>query len=310
MSSETKLTQDEDGEFADDTKYRGMIGSLLYLTASQPDIMFSVCLWYPKGKGVETILYVDSDHAGDDVDLKSISGVCTFMGCCLTSWFTKKQTALAISTTEAEYVSAEKACQQALWMKQDLVDYDIKLDDMPVLCDNKGAIDLIGEWGLWHPLGYLFWYHSKRIPTETPVISHVAPMVDTTIVAPPTGLHTSPFICTDSLETSRDPSDGPPSQDPYEAILFGRPYCTHPNGPRKVMNARKRVGPLLARRLAWRRASPRSSDHHSSPGSSSDASLAHASGHPTPDQSLSGYSSPATTIDDSPTPSRLFIHLL
>ncbi|GJR10457.1 hypothetical protein Tco_0793109 [Tanacetum coccineum] len=64
------------------------------------------------------------------------------MGCCLTSWFFKKQTALAISTTEAEYVSAEKACQQALWMKQALVDYDIILDDIPVLCNNKGAIDL------------------------------------------------------------------------------------------------------------------------------------------------------------------------
>ncbi|GJV97406.1 hypothetical protein Tco_1548983 [Tanacetum coccineum] len=64
------------------------------------------------------------------------------MGCCLTSWFSKKQTALAISTTEAEYVFAGKACQQALWMKQALVDYDINLDGIPVLYDNKGAIDL------------------------------------------------------------------------------------------------------------------------------------------------------------------------
>ncbi|GJU45283.1 retrovirus-related pol polyprotein from transposon TNT 1-94 [Tanacetum coccineum] len=173
MSSETKLTRDEDGEPIDDAKYRGMIGSLLYLTASRPDIMFSVCLcacfqeapktshlesvkrifryikgtshlglWYPKGTGLKTIIYADSDHAGDYVNRKNTSGICTFVGCCLTSWFSKKQTTLAISTTEAEYVSAEKACQQALWMKQALVDYDIKLDDIPVLCDNKGAIDL------------------------------------------------------------------------------------------------------------------------------------------------------------------------
>ncbi|GJR34937.1 hypothetical protein Tco_1210621 [Tanacetum coccineum] len=54
----------------------------------------------------------------------------------------KKQTALAISTTEAKYVSARKACQQALRMKQALVDYEVKLNDVPVLCDNKGAIDL------------------------------------------------------------------------------------------------------------------------------------------------------------------------
>ncbi|GJY14523.1 retrovirus-related pol polyprotein from transposon TNT 1-94 [Tanacetum coccineum] len=54
----------------------------------------------------------------------------------------KKQIVLAISTTEAEYVSAGKTCQQALWMKQALIDYDVRLDDVPIMCDNKGAIDL------------------------------------------------------------------------------------------------------------------------------------------------------------------------
>ncbi|GKD33409.1 hypothetical protein Tco_1248918 [Tanacetum coccineum] len=173
MSSETKLTRDEDGDSVDDIKYRGMIGSLLYLMPSRPDIMFNVCLcahfqevpktshlkavkrifryikgtthlglWYPKGTGVQTIVYVDSDHAGDYVDRKITSNVRTFMGCFLISWFSKKQTTLAISTTKAEYVSARKACQQALWMKQALVDYDIILDDVPILCDNTCAIDL------------------------------------------------------------------------------------------------------------------------------------------------------------------------
>ncbi|GKE45685.1 retrovirus-related pol polyprotein from transposon TNT 1-94 [Tanacetum coccineum] len=125
MSTETKLTRDKEGESIDNTKYRGMIG-----------------LWYPKGSDIEAIVYADSNHAGDYVDRKSTSGVCTFMGCCLTSWFSKKQTALAISTTEAEYVSAGKACQQALWMKQALIDYGVRLDDIPIMCDNKGAIDL------------------------------------------------------------------------------------------------------------------------------------------------------------------------
>ncbi|GJY91883.1 copia protein [Tanacetum coccineum] len=173
ISTKIKLTKNDKADSVDSTKYRGIIGSLLYLTASRPDIMFSVCLcarfqenpktthleavkrifryirgtihlglWYPKGTGIETIVYADSDHAGDYVDRKSTSGVCTFMGCCLTSWFAKKQTALAISMTEAEYVSARKACQQALWMKQALIDYDIRLDDVPIMCDNKGAIDL------------------------------------------------------------------------------------------------------------------------------------------------------------------------
>ncbi|GKA81980.1 hypothetical protein Tco_0788728 [Tanacetum coccineum] len=140
---------------------------------ARPDIMFSVCLcarfqedpktshleavkhifryikgtmhlglWYPKRTGIETVVYVDSDHARDNVDRKSTSGICMFLGFCLTSWFLKKQTALAISTTEAEYVGAEKACQQALWMKQALIDNDIRLDDVPIMCDNKGTIDL------------------------------------------------------------------------------------------------------------------------------------------------------------------------
>nr|GEY49735.1 copia protein [Tanacetum cinerariifolium] len=91
---------------------------------------------------IETVVYADSNHAGDYVDRKSTSGICTFVGCCLTSWFSKKQTALAISTTEAEYVSTGKACQQALWMKLALIDYDIRLDDVPIMCDNKGVIDL------------------------------------------------------------------------------------------------------------------------------------------------------------------------
>ncbi|GKC92956.1 hypothetical protein Tco_1158398 [Tanacetum coccineum] len=99
-------------------------------------------LWYPKGSDIETIVYADSDHVGDYVDRKITSGVFTFMGCCLTSWFSKKQTALTISTTEAEYVSARKACQQALWMKQALIDYGVRLDDIPIMCDNKWDIDL------------------------------------------------------------------------------------------------------------------------------------------------------------------------
>ncbi|GJW78083.1 hypothetical protein Tco_0139765 [Tanacetum coccineum] len=116
MSTEIKLTKDDEVDSVDSSKYRGT--------------------------GIETIVYAYSDHVGDYVDRKSTSGVCTFMGCCLTSWFAKKQTSLAISMIEAEYVSAEKACQQALWMKQALSDYGIRLDDVSILCDNKGAIDL------------------------------------------------------------------------------------------------------------------------------------------------------------------------
>ncbi|GKB71699.1 retrovirus-related pol polyprotein from transposon TNT 1-94 [Tanacetum coccineum] len=130
MSSDTKLTKDEECESVDSTKYRCTIGTM------------HLGLWYPKGTGIETVVYAESDHAGDYVDRKSTSGICTFVGCCLTSWFSKKQTALAISTIEAEYVSIGKECQQALWMKQALIDYDVRLDDVPIMCNNKDTIDL------------------------------------------------------------------------------------------------------------------------------------------------------------------------
>ncbi|GKG12216.1 hypothetical protein Tco_0346453 [Tanacetum coccineum] len=99
MSSDTKLMKDEECESVDSTKYCGMIGSLLYLTASRPDIMFSVCL--------------------------CVCLCARFQEAPKTSHLEAKQTALAISTIEVEYVRAEKACQQALWMKQALIDYDL-----------------------------------------------------------------------------------------------------------------------------------------------------------------------------------------
>ncbi|GKB54194.1 hypothetical protein Tco_0904947 [Tanacetum coccineum] len=173
MSRKRVLTLDKDNESIDSTKYRGMIGSLLYLTASRPDIMFSVCLcarfqedpkvshlkavkrifryikgtqhlglWYPRNTGVNVMVYANSDHAGDVVDRKSTSGIFTFVGSCLTSWFLKKQTSRANSITESDYVAAGKACQQALWMKQAFVDYNIMLNEVLILCDDKCAINL------------------------------------------------------------------------------------------------------------------------------------------------------------------------
>nr|GEU64872.1 copia protein [Tanacetum cinerariifolium] len=85
MSSDTKLVKDKECESVDSTQYQGMIG-----------------LWYLKGTGIETVVYADSDHASDYVDRKSTYGICMLVGCCLTSWFSKKQTTLAISTTKAE----------------------------------------------------------------------------------------------------------------------------------------------------------------------------------------------------------------
>ncbi|GJW90032.1 retrovirus-related pol polyprotein from transposon TNT 1-94, partial [Tanacetum coccineum] len=141
MSFDTKLTKDEEYKSVDNAPITSHLEAVKCIFRYIKGITH-LGLWYPKGIGIETVVYADSDHAGDYMDRKSTSGICTFVGCCLTSWFSKKQTALAISTTEAEYVSAGKACQHALWMKQALIDYDVRLDDVPIMCDNKGAIDL------------------------------------------------------------------------------------------------------------------------------------------------------------------------
>ncbi|GJZ22795.1 hypothetical protein Tco_0559834 [Tanacetum coccineum] len=150
MSTKIKLTKDDEADSVDSSKYRDMIENpkTTHLEAVKRIFMYirgtsHIGLWYLKGTEIETVVYADSDHTGDYVNRKSTSGVCTFMGCCLTSWFDKKQTVLAISMIEAEYVSAEKACQQALLMKQALIDYGIRLDD--VLIISEIAISTVAE---------------------------------------------------------------------------------------------------------------------------------------------------------------------
>ncbi|GJQ97196.1 hypothetical protein Tco_0008335 [Tanacetum coccineum] len=136
--------------------------------------------------------------------------------------------------------------------------------------------------------------------TIAPVISSAAPVVETTLVASPTRLSTPSqdlnVMAIDSLRSKLAILIRP-----GEAIPFGRPYCTHLNGLRKFLTTRKRVGPLPARRLAWRDASPRSSYHHPSSSSSSlDSSPVHSS------ESSSGDSSkrPLHSSSHSARPSR------
>nr|GEU98115.1 hypothetical protein [Tanacetum cinerariifolium] len=97
MSTEIKLTKDDEADSMDSSKYQAN-PKTTHLEAVKRIFMYI--------RGTSHLVYADSDHAGDYVDRKSTSGICTFMGCCLTSWFDKKQMALAIFMTEAEYVSA------------------------------------------------------------------------------------------------------------------------------------------------------------------------------------------------------------
>ncbi|GJY73815.1 putative ribonuclease H-like domain-containing protein [Tanacetum coccineum] len=142
------LFKDADGEDVDEHMYRSMIGSLMYLTSSRPDIMFDVCvcarfhvnpkvshlhavkrifrylkgqpklgLWYPKDSPFDLVAYTNSDYAGASLDRKSKTGGCQFLGCRLVSWQCKKQTVVANSTTEAEYITASNCCGHVLWIQ-------------------------------------------------------------------------------------------------------------------------------------------------------------------------------------------------
>jgi hypothetical protein len=133
------------GTSVDQKVYRSMIRSLLYLCASRPDIMLSVCmcarfqatpkdchlravkriirylvltpnlgLWYPKGSRFELLRYSDVDYARCKVDRKSTFGICQLLGRSLISWSSKKQNSVALSMAEAEYVTIGSCCAQLL----------------------------------------------------------------------------------------------------------------------------------------------------------------------------------------------------
>ncbi|GJT69321.1 retrovirus-related pol polyprotein from transposon TNT 1-94 [Tanacetum coccineum] len=167
----TKLDADLQGTPVDQTKYHSMIGGLMYLTASRPDIAFAtfVCaryqarptekhlkevkrifcylrqsinmgLWYSKDSGFELIAYADADHAGCNDDCKSTSGGIQFLGDKLVSWSSKKQDCTAMSSAEAEYVSLSACCAQVIWMRTQLLDYGFHYHKIPIYCDSKSAI--------------------------------------------------------------------------------------------------------------------------------------------------------------------------
>ena len=102
----------------------------------------NVGLWYPKGTDISLTGYSDSDFAGCKLDRKSTSGTCHLLGNSLISWACKKQACVALSTAEAEYIAAGSCCAQILWLKHQLEDYGISLNNIPLLCDNTSAINI------------------------------------------------------------------------------------------------------------------------------------------------------------------------
>ena len=167
------LSVDEKEKSIDQTKYISIIGSLLYLTASRLDIMFSVCmceryqfspkesifsavtrimkylrgtldvgLWYTKGVEISLLGYSDSYFVECKLDRKSTSGTCHMLDNDLVSWNSKKQACVALPMTEAEYIVVRSYCAQILWLKQLLFGFELHLEPIPLRHDNTSAISL------------------------------------------------------------------------------------------------------------------------------------------------------------------------
>ncbi|KAL4038872.1 hypothetical protein IC575_002508 [Cucumis melo] len=168
-----KLPKDIDGARANHKLYRSIIGSLVSLPASRLDIAYAVgiCARYQAGprtshlEAVKRILkyvhgksdfgilysydttsilvgYCDADWAGSSDDKKSTSGGCFFLGNNLISWFSKKKNYVSLSTAEIEYIAAWSACNQLIWMKNVLHEYEFTQDIMNLYCDNICSIDI------------------------------------------------------------------------------------------------------------------------------------------------------------------------
>ncbi|GKD98892.1 retrovirus-related pol polyprotein from transposon TNT 1-94 [Tanacetum coccineum] len=173
MVEKSKLDKDPQGKAIDPTRYRGMIGSLTYLTSSRPDIQFAICtcawyqakptekhlhavkqifqylrgtinmgLWYSKDSCIALTAFADVDHSGCQDTQRSTSGSMQLLGDRLVSWSSKKQKSTALSSTEAEYIALSGCCAQILWMRSQLTDYGLGFNKIPLYCDNKSTIAL------------------------------------------------------------------------------------------------------------------------------------------------------------------------
>nr|GFA10576.1 putative ribonuclease H-like domain-containing protein [Tanacetum cinerariifolium] len=115
MDKENPWGKDNTRKYVDLHLYRSMIRSLMYLTASRPDIMFAghpkLGLWYPKASPFDLVAFSDSDYGGASQDRKSTTRGSQFLDRRLISWQCKKQTIVATSTIEAEYIAAASCCR-------------------------------------------------------------------------------------------------------------------------------------------------------------------------------------------------------
>jgi hypothetical protein len=169
-----KINRDVNGAAVDDTYFKQIVGSLMYLTTTRPDIMFSVSLisrymskptelhlqaakrilrylkgttsygiFYKKGGETDLLAFTDSDYAGDEEDSKSTSCYVFLLSSGAVSWMSKKQPIVTLSTTEAEFVAAATSACQAVWMRRILKNLShVQEGSTVIMCDNSSTIKL------------------------------------------------------------------------------------------------------------------------------------------------------------------------
>ncbi|GJS33956.1 retrovirus-related pol polyprotein from transposon TNT 1-94 [Tanacetum coccineum] len=115
MVEKSKLDEDPQGKAVDPTHYRGMMGTLIYLTSSRPDLDYAITI----------TAFADADHAGCQDTRQSTSGSIQLLGDKLVRWSSKRQKSAAISSTKAEYIALSGCCAQVLWMRSQLTDYGL-----------------------------------------------------------------------------------------------------------------------------------------------------------------------------------------
>jgi hypothetical protein len=173
MSTSTKMSADLNGKSVNPTLYQSMIGSLLYLTASRPDLCFSVgvCarfqsnpmeshhtavkriiryvnntlnhgIFYSRNTNLDIAGYSDANWASNADDRKSTSGRCYYIGTNMIAWSSKKQNFISLSIAEVEYIAVGNCYTQLLWIKQMLEDYRVSEEKMSIFCDNTSAINI------------------------------------------------------------------------------------------------------------------------------------------------------------------------
>ncbi|XP_066367989.1 uncharacterized mitochondrial protein AtMg00810-like [Miscanthus floridulus] len=177
MDMHLQLRATDGTPLQDPSRYRHLVGSLVYLTVTRPDIAHAVhilsqfvsaptsvhfghllrvlrylrgtssrCLFYACDSPLQLHAYSDSTWASDPMDRRSITGYCILLGSSPLAWKSKKQAAVSRSSTEAELRALATTTAEIVWLRWLLADFGISCDaPTPLLCDNTGAIQIAND---------------------------------------------------------------------------------------------------------------------------------------------------------------------